>query len=85
MVYSSISDVHEITIFIQLTPEDIVTIKSGTFVSLTGDNAMLNLGTGTVVDTLNNKQLQITLALSELTRDTTRVSITVIWCKESST
>ena len=42
MICSSISDVHEITIFIQLTPEDIVTIKSGIFVSLTVDNPMLD-------------------------------------------
>ena len=85
VIYSSISDAHEITMFIQLTSEDMVAIKSGIFVSLTVDNAMLNLGTGTVVDTSNNRQLQITLASSELTRDTCRVSITVMWCKEFST
>ena len=74
VVSSSISDVHEVTI--QLTPEDIVTLKSGVFVGLTASNAMLTMITGTVVDTSNNRQLQITLASSELTRDTTRVSIT---------
>ena len=51
VIYSSISDVHEITIFIQLTPGDRVTITSGIFVSLTADNVMLTMGTGSVVDT----------------------------------
>ena len=83
VIYSLISDVHEITI--QLTSEDIVIIKSGIFVSLTVDNTMLAMRTGTVVDTSNNRQLQITLASHEIPLECQSLNLTLIWCKEFST
>ena len=65
---------HEITI--GLLPEDIVTLKSDIFVGLTAADAVLILESGIIMDTSSNEQMRITLTASELTRDTTRVSIT---------